>query len=120
MTTTWAMKMKSNGVFRARLNMRGFEAEDGVHYDSTSTAAPVTNEITIRLVMTLAIMTGWIGQLVDVKGAFLHGEFENGEEIYTEIPQGFHKYWNPEIWVWLLTKTIYGLPSAAIQFWNNY
>ena len=26
-TTTWAMKRKSNGVRRARLNMRGFEQE---------------------------------------------------------------------------------------------
>ena len=25
LTSTWAMKMKSNGEFRARLNMRGYE-----------------------------------------------------------------------------------------------
>jgi len=28
--STWAMKKKANGTFRARLNARGFEQVDGV------------------------------------------------------------------------------------------
>jgi hypothetical protein len=27
--------------------------------------------------------------LLDVEGAFLCGDFENGEKIYMEVPQGF-------------------------------
>jgi hypothetical protein len=80
LTTTWAMKKKANGTYRARMNMRGYEQEDGVHYDSASIASPVTNDITIRMMMVLMLMTGWIGYLVDVKGAFLLGEFENNEQ----------------------------------------
>ena len=57
--------------------------------------------------------------IVDVKGAFLHGEFENGEQIYTTIPEGFEQWHDPNIWVWLLTKTIYGLEKAAVQFWKT-
>ena len=35
LTSTWAMKKKANGTFRARLNARGFEEIDGVHYDTS-------------------------------------------------------------------------------------
>ena len=34
LTITWAMKIESNGTYRARLNVRGYEQEDGEHYDS--------------------------------------------------------------------------------------
>ena len=75
------MEHKSNGMRRSRINMRGYEQEENVHYDPSSTAAPVTNDVTIRMMLTLALMAGWIGYIVDVNGAFLHGEFENGEQI---------------------------------------
>ena len=119
LTTTWAMKKKANGTFRARMNMRGYEQEDGIHYDSASIASPVTNDVTIRIMMVLMLMSGWIGYLVDVKGAFLLGEFENNEQIYTKIPQGFEKYWDPKVWVWLLLRTVYGTKQAAICFWKT-
>ena len=118
-STTWAMKRKSNGVRRARLNMRGYEQVEHIHYDPSSTAAPVTNDVTIRVMLTIAIMASWIAYIVDVKGAFLHGDFENEEEIYTEIPEGFDQWWDPAIWVWLLMKTSYGLIQAAVQFWKT-
>jgi hypothetical protein len=53
LTETWAMKKKSNGVFRARLTARGFEQVDGIHFDSSEIAAPVVSEITIHVVMIL-------------------------------------------------------------------
>ena len=71
------------------------------------------------MMLTLAIMAGWVGHIIDVKGAFLHGEFENGEVIYTKIPEGFEKFWDPKEWVWLLQKTSYGLIQAAVQFWKT-
>jgi hypothetical protein len=33
LSSTQAMKKKSNGKCRARLNARGYEHVDGVHYD---------------------------------------------------------------------------------------
>ena len=47
LTLTWAMKKKSNGKFRARVNARWYEQVDGIHYDDDSMAAPVVNEIKI-------------------------------------------------------------------------
>ena len=34
-------------------------------------------------------MIGWSSYLADINGAFLIGKFENGEELYMEIPRGF-------------------------------
>jgi hypothetical protein len=38
----WVMKKKPNRSYRARINARGFEQLDGLHYDSLSTSSPVT------------------------------------------------------------------------------
>jgi hypothetical protein len=71
--STWAMKKKANGAHRPRMNACGHEQVDGEHCDSHSISSPVTNEMTIRGVLALMIMAGWVGKLLDVKGAFLHG-----------------------------------------------
>jgi hypothetical protein len=119
LTSTWAMKKKSNGVYRARLNARGYEQVDGVHYDSHNISAPVTNDVTIRIVMVLMIMGGWVGELLDVKGAFLHGDFEEDRNVYMEVPEGFEKYYDPRIYVLYLLQTIYGLKQSAKAFWTK-
>ena len=77
-TSTWEMKKKWNGAFWARLNSRGFEQVDGVHYDSTNISSPVTNESTIVITMALTIIYGWANELINVKEAYLCGNF-NGE-----------------------------------------
>ena len=59
-TSTWACKKKANGTYRARLNGRGYEQVDGEHYDSSDIAAPVTNEMTVRSMLTIALMDGWL------------------------------------------------------------
>eukprot|EP00957_Ditylum_brightwellii_P038555 2913909-Ditylum_brightwellii.AAC.1 len=51
LTSTWACKLKFNGTKRARINGRGYEQIDSVHYDSTSIHALVTNETSVRIVM---------------------------------------------------------------------
>jgi hypothetical protein len=108
LTTTWVMKKKLSGRYRARMNMRGYEQVDGKHYDSASISAPVTNDISIQTVMVLMLMAGWAAAMTDVKGAFLIGEFENGEEMYAQVPQGFEHKWDPNIFVLFLLCTVYG------------
>lgn len=117
-TSTWAIKKKSNGTYRARMNARGFEQVNGVHYREESKSSPVVSDITIRIVFVLAVMASMYMEVLDVKGAFLHGEFEDGEKIYMEIPQGFEKYY-PKNHVWLLVRTLYGLKQAALAFWRK-
>jgi hypothetical protein len=88
LTSMWAMKKKSNGAFREKMNARGFQQIDCEHYDSTSIAYPVANEVTIGCMFVSMLMACWMGELLDVKGAFLHGNFMNGERLYMEVPQG--------------------------------
>ena len=49
LSSTWVMKKKANGVYRARVTARGFEQIDGEHYDEDDKAAPVVSDITIRV-----------------------------------------------------------------------
>ena len=55
------MKKKANGTFRAWITARGFKQIDDKHYDSLTTAAPVVNNITIKVMMVLMIVLYWYG-----------------------------------------------------------
>ena len=79
------------------MNARGFEQVDGEHYDSSSIASPIANKVTIRVVLTLMVMAGWYAEMMDVKGAFLHGDFEEKEKVYIEVPQGFEIFMVPPL-----------------------
>ncbi len=68
--TVWAMKKKSSGKLRGRINVQGFKQVKGQHYDASSISAPVMNGMTIKLVLTLMLASGGIAHVVDVKGAF--------------------------------------------------
>jgi len=74
-STTWAMNKKVDGTFRARGNACGFVQVPGEHYDRDSISTPVTNKATIIVVLVLSIVFGWANELIDVKGAFLCGNF---------------------------------------------
>jgi hypothetical protein len=95
-TTTWSMKLRSNGVMRPRVNARGFEQIAHVHYDPDTKAAPVVNMTTFRVVLILQVMNiCWIAKVLDVKGAFLKGKFEAEDKpMALEVPQGF-------LWIYL-------------------
>ncbi len=73
--SVWAMKKKSNGTLRGRINGREFKQVEGQHYDGTTISLLVTNAATIRIVLILMVMAKMIAHVVDVKGAFLHGDF---------------------------------------------
>ncbi len=84
----------------------GFKQISGQHYNGTSISLPVTNAMTIRIAMTIMLMQSGIAHVVDVKGAFLYGEFKYGEKVYIKIPLGFEGFY-PRDTVFLLKKTLY-------------
>jgi hypothetical protein len=57
--STWAYKNKSTRKLRRHLNARTFKQVEGVHYNGTSTHAPVTNASTIQFMLILMIMADW-------------------------------------------------------------
>lgn len=121
LTTTWAMKKKTNGKFRGRLNARGYEQLEGTHYFSDSIAAPVSNPITIRTMMTmLASNPRWEPRIIDVEGAFLQGRFRNGEVMYCEVPDGMEPFYGSRHdTVLLMNVPIYGTKQAANCFYET-
>jgi Reverse transcriptase (RNA-dependent DNA polymerase) len=116
LTSTWVMKKKANGMHRARLNACSYEQIDREHYDKDFKFALVVSDATIHIILILIVMAGWWAELLDVKGAFLHGVFEKGQKVYMEVPQGFEKYY-PKNRVLLLLKTLYGTKQATKAFW---
>jgi hypothetical protein len=114
----WVMKKKSNSMLHGQMNAIGFKQVEGQHYNNTTINSPVTNSATIRIRLTLMIMASMLAHVADVKGAFLHGEFEDGETIHMKVPQGFEKHF-PEGSVILLKKCLYGLKQAARAFWRQ-
>jgi hypothetical protein len=100
------------------MNAREFKQDEGQHYDGTTISSPVTNSATIRIVLTLMIMAEMLAHVVDVKGAFLHGEFEDGEVIHMKIGQGSKKHFS-EGSVLLLKKCLYGLKQAVKGLWRQ-
>jgi hypothetical protein len=120
MTTVWAMKKKPNGDYRARINARGYEQIEGIHYDGFNIAAPVTNEFTVRIIFVIGLMADWLFDLLDVNGAFLLGLFGEEELMYIEVPQGFEsKYKHLGDVVLQLKHTIYGTKQAAMAYWKE-
>ena len=72
------MKTKSNGTFRARLNVRGFEK----HYNEHDRSVPVVSAILIHFVLVLILMFNEYAVVMDVKGAFLCGEFDEAHSAW--------------------------------------
>ena len=64
------------------------------------------------------IMASMLAHVVDVKGEFLHGAFEDGEIIHMKVPQGIEKHFL-EGSVLLLLKCLYGLKQATKAFWRQ-
>jgi hypothetical protein len=116
--SVWAMKKKSSGTLCSRLNVRGFKQIKGQHYNGTTISSPVPNSATIRIVLALMVMASMIAHIVDVKGAFFHGEFEDGEKVHMAIPRGFEKHFLADS-VILLLKCLYGFKQATRAFWRQ-
>ena len=91
---------------------------EGRHYIEDDKSTPVVNEVTVRVMLTLAVMMGWCMKLLDVQGAFLNGRFQHDEVLYVNVPQGFEEYY-PKNVLFKLVRTIYGLKQAAMQFWRE-
>jgi hypothetical protein len=78
----------------------------------------VINDANIRIILVLMIILKWSAPLVDVKGAFLCGNFKDGEEISMEVPEGFEELYGAYV-LMVLLQTIYGLKKQQWYFGEN-
>jgi hypothetical protein len=92
---------------KARLVAIGFKQ----HYDPDyeETISPVVKSTTIRIALSLAVSKGWHLRQLDVKNAFLHGNFE--EDVYMRQPSRYEDKNMPN-YVCKLDKALYGLKQA--------
>ena len=68
------MKKKAPGKLRGRLNARGYEQIDGMHYVIESIASPVTNPTSVRIFLTLMAMNpDWEQESLMLKENFYKG-----------------------------------------------
>ena len=79
-TSILEMKNKANRTYRARINARCFLQFEVFHYNEANISSPITNNMSIRIIMVLAIMASWEAKILDVKGAFLCIEFKEYDE----------------------------------------
>lgn len=112
---TWAFKCKRypDGrikKFKGRFCARGDRQIDGV--DVFDTFAPVTNWMTIRLLLTLSMILGLASRQVDYTAAFIHAPIE--EDVFVEMPRGFTEPGK----VLKLKKSLYGLRQSPKNFFN--
>lgn len=115
----WIYKTKLNesgkvDKLKARLVAKGYTQEYGIDYSEVF--APVARLDTIRLVIAVAAIHGWILLQLDVKSAFLHGEIN--EQVFVEQPPGYVKEGH-EHKVYKLKKALYGLKQAPRAWYSR-
>ena len=119
--TKWVFKEKKNGVFRARLVAKGYDQIAGVDFQYNF--APVTSEVTLRILLVMWIVNDLFAEIADVQTAFLHGDLE--EEIFIKIPPGYKEYLSENNEMinekfLKLEKSTYGLVQAARSWWKKF
>jgi hypothetical protein len=115
----WIYKAKkgTNGKtekLKTKLVGKGYMQHAEEDYDETF--APVVKWCTIHVLVIVAMQKNWHIYHMDVKSAFLNGEFK--EIVYVAQPEGFVVPGKEKL-VCLLHKALYGLKQSPRTWWET-
>ncbi|KAH9679450.1 retrovirus-related pol polyprotein from transposon RE1 [Citrus sinensis] len=113
----WVFRVKQNSdgsiaKYKARLVTKGFQQTEGIDYFES----PVTKASTVRVILSLAAMHGWMIRHVDVNNAFLNGDLT--EDVYMYQPEGFVDE-KRSGYVCKLKNALYGLKQAPRAWFDK-
>jgi Reverse transcriptase (RNA-dependent DNA polymerase) len=122
LASVWAMRRKrdlSTGKvvkWKARLNIDGSKQQAGIDYDQTY--APVASWVSVRLILILATLQGWMTKQLDFVQAYPQAPVE--QDIYIDVPKwcniGFE---DTSKWALQVLRNIYGQKQAG-KVWHDY
>ena len=114
-TGRWVFSIKvdpeGNKLYKARWVARGFLQTYGLNFKETY--APMSRMTTIRVIMFLTAVYGFIAHQMDVCTAYLNADVDY--KIYMQQPTGYD---SDKSKVCLLRKSLYGLKQSA-KLWNE-
>lgn len=114
----WVFRIKDGGIHRARLVALGYNQIAGSDY--IENFAPVINDISLRIIITLTIINDWSEKLIDIVTVFLYGNLN--EDIFMSLSPGYQIITNTDInkstYCCKLNKTIYSLVQAVAEFYK--
>ena len=91
---------------------KGFSQVEGLDYDQVF--SPVIWFKSVRLILAMAALEGWVLAGLNVRNAYLYGKLD--KEIYMEQPEGFIVP-GKENMVLRLRCALYGLKQARLVWW---
>jgi hypothetical protein len=110
----WVLRIKDDGLYKARFCAKGFAQQWGVDY--VDTFAPVAKYTSVRILFAIAAGLGLKVHQMDVVTAFLYGELQ--DTVYVKQPEGYEVPGH-EDWVYLLKRALYGLKQAPLVWYDN-
>jgi hypothetical protein len=109
-STRWVYTIKEDGLYKARLVIRGFMMPSE---ESWRTTSPVVDMATVQIVNTWSMIHGRKMIGFDIKTAFLNASYD--DELYLKCPDGYRSQ-HGATGVWKVKAAIYGTQRAPLLF----